>query len=241
MARTTIDEVGKSTLENLSGANLLNDWMFDTIRPYVKGRILEIGSGIGNISTCFIQNDIPLYVSDYSEYYCNLLNNKFANEPLVEGVFQIDLSDSDFERRYASIIGSFDTVFALNVVEHIKDDKLAILNCKKLLAQGGHLIILVPAWQLLYNGFDRELEHFRRYTKKTVKSLLQSQNFEISRTWYFNLAGILGWFVSGTLLRKNTLPAGQLSFYNKLVPIFKVIDRITFNQIGLSVIIVGTK
>lgn len=241
MARSTIDEVGMSTLEHLSIADRLNDWMFDSIRPFTKGRILEIGSGIGNISTCFIDHGIPLCVSDYSDHYCNLLDQKFANQPLVGGVFQIDLADSDFETRYGPLIGRFDTVFALNVVEHINDDQLAIANCKKLLSPGGHLIILVPAWQLLYNGFDKELEHFRRYTKTTVKKLFQSQNLEIVKSWYFNLAGILGWFVSGTVLRKKTLPAGQLTFYNKLVPIFRVADKLTFNSVGLSVIIVGRK
>lgn len=241
MARSTIDEVGMSTLEHLSIADRLNDWMFESIHPYTKGKILEIGSGIGNISSCFVDRGIPLCVSDYSDYYCNLLDHKFSDQPLVEGVFQIDLADSDFETRYASLIGRFDTVFALNVVEHIKDDKLAIANCKKLLSSGGHLIILVPAWQILYNGFDKELEHFRRYNQKTVKQLFQAENLEVIKTWYFNLAGILGWFVSGTLLRKKTLPAGQLSFYNTLVPIFRIIDKITFNSVGLSVIIVGKK
>lgn len=241
MIRETLDEVGKSTLENLSAADRLNDWMYGSIRPFVKGRILETGSGIGNISSCFVQHGIPLAVSDYSQYYCDLLAQKFAGEPLIKGVFQLDLADSAFEERYPQLVGKFDTVYALNVVEHIKDDRLAIANCKKLLAPGGHLIILVPAYQLLYNGFDKELEHFRRYTRRSVKRLFKSQDVDIVKTWYFNLAGILGWFISGTLLRKKTLPSGQLSFYNKLVPLFRIADRLTFNCMGLSVIIVGRR
>jgi 2-polyprenyl-3-methyl-5-hydroxy-6-metoxy-1,4-benzoquinol methylase len=241
MTRSTIDEVGLSTLDSLSAANKLNDWMFETIQPYVKGNILEIGSGIGNISSCFVKHNIPLYVSDYSDHYCMVLKQKFASEALIRDVFQIDLAAADFENHYASLIGTFDAIFALNVVEHIENDGLAIANCKKLLAPGGHLIILVPAFQLLYNGFDKELEHFRRYTRRTLKELFLAQNFKIIKSWYFNLAGILGWFVSGTILRKKTLPAGQLSFYNKLVPIFRIADRLTLNKIGLSVLTVGKK
>lgn len=241
MARSTIDEVGLSTLENLSVVDRLNDWMFESIQPFVKGRVLEIGSGIGNISDCFVKNNHPITLSDYSDHYCNYLDNKFANQPLIEGIFQIDLADADFENRYNLLTGKFDTVFALNVVEHIKDDHLAIANCKKLLKPGGHLIILVPAYQTLYNGFDIELEHFRRYTRKTVTELFNSQQLNILHSWYFNIAGILGWFVSGTILRKKQLPSGQLKFYNKLVPIFRVVDRLTFNQAGLSVIIAGQK
>jgi 2-polyprenyl-3-methyl-5-hydroxy-6-metoxy-1,4-benzoquinol methylase len=241
MIRDTLDEVGKSTLENLSAAGRLNDWMFESIRPYVKGRILETGSGIGNISSCFVQHGIPLAVSDYSQHYRDFLAQKFAGEPLITGVFQLDLAENTFEERYPALIGQYDTVYALNVVEHIEDHQLAIANCKKLLAPGGHLIILVPAYQFLYNGFDKELEHFRRYTRRSVKKLFVSQELDIIKTWYFNLAGILGWFVSGTLLRKKTLPSGQLSFYNKLVPLFRIADRVTFNRLGLSVIIVGRK
>jgi SAM-dependent methyltransferase len=239
MIRSTIDEIGKSTLENLSVADRLNDWMFASIRPYLKGRTLEIGSGIGNISACFVEYGVPLSVSDYSDHYCRLLQGKFAGERLIEGVHQLDLADERFIDKYSSLIGRFDTVFALNVVEHISNDGLAVANCKKLLSPGGHLIILVPAYQLLYNGFDKELEHFRRYTRASVRKLLREQHFAVIKTWYFNLAGILGWFVSGSVFRRKTLPAGQLAFYNKLVPLFRIVDRLTFNRIGLSVIIVG--
>jgi 2-polyprenyl-3-methyl-5-hydroxy-6-metoxy-1,4-benzoquinol methylase len=241
MTRTSVDEVGLSTLESLSAVDQLNNWMFESIRPFVKGRILEIGSGIGNISDCFVKNNQPITLSDYSDHYCNYLDKKFANQPLIQDIFQIDLADVDFDDNYNLLLEKFDTVFALNVVEHIQDDHLAIANCKKLLKPGGHLIILVPAYQTLYNGFDVELEHFRRYTRKTVTQLFNSQKMNILHTWYFNMAGILGWFVSGTILRKKQLPSGQLSFYNKLVPIFRILDRITFNKFGLSVIIVGKK
>jgi 2-polyprenyl-3-methyl-5-hydroxy-6-metoxy-1,4-benzoquinol methylase len=241
MPRSTIDEVGLSTLDSLSAANRLNDWMFESILPFVQGQTLEIGSGIGNISSVFVKNRLPLFVSDYSDHYCEQLRQKFEHEPLIQDVFQIDLALTDFEAKYPELIGKFNTVFALNVVEHIQDDNLAIANCKKLLAPGGHLIILVPAYQMLYNGFDKELEHFRRYTRKTLTQVFKNQNFEILKTWNFNLAGILGWFVSGTIMRKKTLPSGQISFYNKLVPIFRIADRVTGNLIGLSVITVGKK
>jgi 2-polyprenyl-3-methyl-5-hydroxy-6-metoxy-1,4-benzoquinol methylase len=42
------------------------------------------------------------------------------------------------------------------VVEHIKDDRLAIANCKKLLKKNGHLIILVP-----FREISKEQKHSR--------------------------------------------------------------------------------
>jgi 2-polyprenyl-3-methyl-5-hydroxy-6-metoxy-1,4-benzoquinol methylase len=70
--------------------------------------------------------------------------------------------------------GTFDTVYALNVVEHIKDDNLAISNAKKLLKHDGNIIILVPAYQALYNRFDIVLEHYRRYNEQRLNSLLSN-------------------------------------------------------------------
>lgn len=241
MSRSTIDEVGLSTLEHLSDVDQLNDWMFESIKPYIKGSVLEIGSGIGNISSRLIQRGIPLCVSDYSDYYCDLLKKKFADERLIKDVFQLDLAEPDLQSTCPALIGRFDTVFALNVVEHIKDDGLAIANARRLLKAGGQLIVLVPAFQILYNSFDKELEHFRRYTRTSAKKLFRAQGLEVMTSWYFNLAGILGWFVSGTLLGKKELPARQLTLYNKLVPLFRFADRLTFNSAGLSVIIVGKK
>ena len=54
------DDIGFSTLVNISRASKLNTWMFSAIRPWLKGRILEIGSGIGNISSVLIRKEIPL-------------------------------------------------------------------------------------------------------------------------------------------------------------------------------------
>ncbi|HEU4554125.1 MAG TPA: methyltransferase domain-containing protein [Chitinophaga sp.] len=234
-------EVGLSTLENLSVAERLNQWMFDSIHPYVKTPILEIGSGIGNISACFVQHKIPLYVSDYTIDYCRMLQQKFAQQPLVKAVLQLDLATPGLENTCPQLVGQFNTVFALNVVEHIKDHQQAIANCYKLLAPGGRVIILVPAYQTLYNGFDRELEHYRRYTRASLRQLLESQGFHVLRTWHFNFAGIFGWFWSGTIMRRKTLPADQLKFYNKLVPLFRIADKVTMNKVGLSVIGVGEK
>ena len=57
----------------------------------------------------------------------------------------------------------------------------------------------------------------------------------------FNFIGIFGWFFSGKILRKKTIPEGQMGLFNKLVPIIKIWDKIVFNRWGLSVIEVGQK
>ena len=135
----------------------------------------------------------------------------------------------------------YDTVFALNVIEHIFDDTLALKNCHKLLKKGGQLIILVPSYQKLFNKFDEELGHYRRYNKESLSEIFIKNNYQIKHRQYFNFVGTFGWYITGSLLKKEAIPEGQMRLYNALVPIFKIIDKILFNKAGLSVISVGKK
>lgn len=237
-----IDQEGLETLEVVGSAHAFNEWMFQTIFPYIQpGNVLEIGSGIGNISRFFLDKEVDITLTDIREQYCEALRGRFEGHPQLKGVFSLDLVHPQFEEFYRPYLGQFDNLYALNVIEHIEDDRLALANCKMLLKPGGRLIILVPAYQSLYNTFDRELYHFRRYTRKTMSKVFSDNNLKILRRFHFNCMGILGWFVSGGLLKKKTIPSGSMKLYDRLVPVFKIIDAAMLGQIGLSVIVVGEK
>src|SRR5688500_2598538 len=233
-----IDKEGWETLDAIAGADKFNEWMYRTIKPYCSGNILEIGSGIGNISKFFIDDKANITLSDIRPVYCDELKKKF---PEVVDVIELDLTHPAFDTEYSALIGKYDTVFDIHVVEHIKDHRLAIGNCYKLLKTAGKLVTLVPAYAALYNRFDRELEHFRRYTKKELNSLLISSGFTIQHSQYFNFMGIPGWYISGKHQKNKTIPKSQMSLYNKLVPLFKLVDKILLNKVGLSVISAGIK
>ncbi len=236
-----LDIEGMATLEAIANAPRFNEWMYKVTSSRLTGRILEIGSGIGNISEQYLKDGRKLMLSDIRDNYCQYLGSKFEHEPTYAGVRTLDLVHPHFEQEYADLLGNFDGVFALNVVEHIADDNLAIANAKKLLCKGGRLVILVPAYQALFNEFDRSLEHYRRYTEGSLKSIFEKNNFQIVHSQYFNFAAIAGWWFSGNILKKKTIPAGQMQLYNMLVPIFKIIDKIVLNKIGISVIVEGVK
>ncbi|MBN8565953.1 MAG: class I SAM-dependent methyltransferase [Flavobacteriales bacterium] len=236
MSLKEIDLEGMETLHVIEKANKFNRWMYETIKPFCKGKILEIGCGIGNISEFFIQDSQDIVLSDLRENYLEIVSKKFTNPTI-----KINLIDPEFDTKYDEIIGTFDTVFALNVIEHIEDDKQAIANCKKLLKKGGNLIILVPAYQFLFNNFDKELEHFRRYTRKKIETVIAENHLEIVNSFYFNFIGIIGWYVSGSILKKKTIPENQMGLFNLLVPVFRWADKIILNKIGLSVICVSKK
>ncbi|TAE56691.1 MAG: class I SAM-dependent methyltransferase [Bacteroidetes bacterium] len=237
-----LDQEGLETLQTISAAHHFNRWMHDTVEKELReGTVLEVGSGIGNISRMFLDAGWKTCLSDIRDSYLTHLESTYAGHPSLIDILQVDLVHPDFENAYGAWLEKFDNIFALNVIEHIENDTLAIANCKKLLRPGGRLVILVPAHQLLYNRFDEELFHYRRYNRKSLKRLFEVNGLRIRSSFYFNLAGIFGWWFSGTLLRKKTIPQGQMKLYNQLVPLFRVSDRLTLRQLGLSVVVAGEK
>ncbi|MDX1906852.1 MAG: methyltransferase domain-containing protein [Bacteroidia bacterium] len=234
------DREGRATLEAIAAADQFNTWMATTVADWmVPGTVLEVGSGIGNISAYFLAKGYQITLSDIRPSYCEELTNMFAGYSNLQGVRAVDLVHPAFEAEYADLLGSFDNVYALNVIEHIEDDSLALANCQRLLRPGGRLIILVPAWQALYNTFDVSLQHYRRYTARTMQAAFKRAGVPVIKHFYFNLMGIAGWFFSGHILRKKVIPSGQMKLYNQLVPVFKLIDWLTGRRVGLSVIVVG--
>ena len=73
----------------------------------------------------------------------------------------------------------FDVIIALNVLEHIKDDHIAIKNIYRMLKPNGILIIEVPAGPNLYDVYDSYLMHFRRYSKDQVYKLIEKNNLKV--------------------------------------------------------------
>jgi SAM-dependent methyltransferase len=233
-----LDPDGEATLEVMSLAPRFNRWMFETIRPFLAGTILEIGSGIGNISAQLLDAGLDSVLSDVRPQYCHRLRREFGGHPHCQGVVPLDLVHPAFDRAYSRLLSRFDTLFALNVVEHIEDDAQALTNCRKLLRRGGRLVVLVPAYQALYNSIDRELCHFRRYTRGTLDGAFVAGGMEVERSFYFNTTGAIGWFISG-LMRRKAPPRMLVQIYNLLVPLARLVDRLTLRQIGLSVVAVG--
>lgn len=231
------DAEGLHTLEAVSEAGQFNRWMYEQVRPYVHGKILEVGSGIGNISSFFIRGQADITLSDVRAEYCLALQTAFPSQT----VLQMNLVDHDFTEKYAALSSTFNGVFALNVIEHIDDHLTALKNIRFLLKPGGTVLILVPAGPSLYNKIDKGLYHYRRYTRRSLPALLQSAGFRVEHTWMFNALGIPAWITGGLLFREKELKKGQMNAYDKLVPLARMLDKLTFRRVGLSVISAGRK
>lgn len=109
-----------------------------------------------------------------------------------------------------------------------------------MLRPGGTLIFLAPSYNALFCEFDRQLGHYRRYTKKSMAGLFSVNELKVIHQEYFNLAGVAGWFIFGKLLNRKRI-SGEMKLYEKLVPFFRLIDKMSFRSVGLSTITVVKK
>lgn len=217
-----------------------SQWMYDQFKDKIKGDILEIGSGIGTYSEKLI-NDFPtskIVLSDISENYVEDLKKRFVL-PNVESVI-FDLNNKVHFQRVGK--NKFDTIIALNVIEHIEDDYVALDFIYEMLKQNGKALILVPAHQSLYNNIDRKVGHYRRYSKKTLLELIDKTNFQIDDVYFYNASGILGWILSGNILQKDEIEEDTYTIYDKMIPLIKIIEKyLLFRSIGISLIVILSK
>ncbi len=231
----TKDPIGKETLERLSQVDAYSAWQYKAIKRYVGNRVMEIGSGIGNISS-FLLDSEKLVLTDVNEEYLSILSKRFKSKKNVKvGPFNLDTGQPSYKK------DKIDTIICMNVLEHIKDDLFALRQLHSMLEDDGKLLLLVPAHQFLFGTLDTALGHFRRYNHKNLPPKLIRSGFAIEKMFYFNRFATLGWWLNGRVLKKEILPEGQLSLFGQLVPVLSILDKILAFPFGISIIAVARK
>jgi SAM-dependent methyltransferase len=140
-------------------------------------KILDIGCGTGETLT-FLEDflDKPsLYGVDTSAVAI-----EFAKKRGHQNILKVDAKKLPFKT------DTFDYVLLLDVIEHIKDDDSVILEAKRVLRPGGHIIITTPALQIIWSEHDAAQGHFRRYVRRRIRSLATKSRMSIERISYFN-------------------------------------------------------
>jgi SAM-dependent methyltransferase len=221
--------VGGRVLEAFADTPRLNRWLYSKVAPHVRGEVLEIGSGIGNMSGHIIERAERAVLTDMEPHYLERLSARFASDRRVT-VARFDLDAAPppeiAERR-------FDAIVAMNVIEHIEDDQRLVTTLANLLKPGGKLLIYVPACPFAYGALDRALGHYRRYTPETLAALLARAGLEAQWPTYVNVLGLLGWMVNGRVRRKEHLSARQVALFERLVPLLRLEDHVRL-PIGLG-------
>jgi glycosyltransferase involved in cell wall biosynthesis len=217
--------VGHVTLARLARLEPYNRWLVGRFAHAVGRRVLEIGAGFGNLTRHFIEKDPRgpvrelVVASDVDPVAVEYLKGTFRDNPVVRvASYRFPLTPSEREEIHGLAI---DTIVCCNVLEHIEDDASTLSDMAAVLPPGGRLVLLVPAHSWLYGTLDEQLRHFRRYEKEGLEEKLSKAGFTIEDCRFINRIGILGWFVSGKILRRRVLPRSQLQAFQFLLPLLK--------------------
>ncbi|MEA3209375.1 MAG: hypothetical protein QOE70_2432 [Chthoniobacter sp.] len=227
---------GKVTLDALEQAPRFNQWMYETVRPWLGQRVAELGVGRGNLSR-FIRRHEHVLLTDYRLDYLAELQFRWSDQPGLQ-IGKLDLTrPADYEQ-----LRGFrpDSIVFLNVLEHIEDDRAVLENLFDTVPADCRVVVLVPYNMKLYSEFDRRLGHFRRYAKGELEGKFRAAGFEVEQQLFFNKVGVFAWYLNNTLGGQKKLKPWQLRLYNALTPIFRVLDRV-LPTAGLSTIVVGRK
>jgi SAM-dependent methyltransferase len=226
---------GLTTLEILTEAKNYNRWIAENFYSSIEAPLLEFGSGIGNISE-LLSSYTPLCLTDTDESMLAHLSDKFSHIDDVS-VDYLDITQPPPEH----LVGSFQTVIGINVLEHVEEDEQALFHLGNLLKPSGRLLLLVPAKKWAYTELDKQLGHFRRYEKKELGVKLVKASFQIEKLYYFNIVGLMSWIIRDKIQRSGGLRPYQVSSFDTIVPVLKRIESKVRMPIGISLIAIAQK
>ena len=150
---------------------LLHTLMAGSTAPGATCRILEIGAGVGQ--------NVPVLA-------------RFGSVDVLEidPVGRAALHErQDVGHVYEAPVPTtlnhrYDVIVALDVLEHLPDDRAATDWVADNLEPGGRFIATVPAYQWLFSHHDVALEHYRRYTRGQLLAALPSR-LTVLQSGYF--------------------------------------------------------
>jgi len=223
-------------LEAMSFARNYHRWVLGEIKNYLGAYVAEVGAGMGSFSEYLLEAGIERLVAfEPSTNMFSFLEEKFYSDHRVEAI------NDYFEGKSQHCSGSFDSICYINVLEHIEDDAKALSHTYQALNEEGHVLIFVPALSFLYSNLDKKLGHFRRYSKDQLVEVVLSAGFTVKKVKYFDIAGIIPWYIAFVLLKQTAMQKNVSMYDNYVVPVMSKIERVITPPVGKNLVLVGQK
>lgn len=235
MSAERIDYIG-TELDLFQHARNWKNYYGRSFRPFVKGRVLDVGCGMGVNADHLWNPAVTSYT--FLEPDPQLLDQVPAHvrTPALRDARRINGTTSSIPAGER-----FDTILYLDVIEHIEDSTAELRRAYELLAPGGHLLILVPAFNYLYSPFDKAIGHFRRYDKGILTRELPPDLVRI-RTRYMDSVALFASLANKWFLGRSTPTLKQVLFWDRIiVPLSKVMDPLVFHRFGKSLLSISRK
>ena len=220
-----------SELELFAHAHHWKSYYQRFIKPHLKGRVLEVGAGIG--ATTEILCD-----GSQTEWLC-LEPDVELNRQIADAIHRKALPTccrnrtgtiQDLERD-----DKFNTILYIDVLEHIAEDREELCCAASHLGPAGKLIILSPAHPCLYSPFDKSIGHFRRYTRRSLAKIAPA-GLTCKRLIYLDSVGLLASGVNRLFLQQSMPQLRQILFWDRvLIPASRLLDPCLGYALGKSV------
>ena len=209
------------------------NYQYKLIKEYIGNKVLEVGPGSGNFAKNFLVDKVnSIYLNEINENLKLKLTQKFDENKNVKII----------SKKINEINDKFDTICYFDVIEHIEFHEDEILNALNKLEKNGHLIIIVPAFNYLFSNYDRSVGHYRRYEKKFFINFVKKNSHLINeKLIYFDSIGYFFLILNKIINSKNKSIGFATFVWNLLIPISKLLDLITFNSFGKSLLCVIKK
>jgi ubiquinone/menaquinone biosynthesis C-methylase UbiE len=132
-----------------------------------KGVVLDCGCGTGFNHSSFKGSRLVVS-ADISPHALRLCKKKG-----IRNLVQADATKLPFSN------GRFDIVAAIELIEHIKDDRAALNEFMRVLKPGGIVILTTPAFPFLWGDDDILAHHERRYLREDLVRKVKNAGFSI--------------------------------------------------------------
>jgi SAM-dependent methyltransferase len=220
---------GVEILEALESAHNYNDYLTRLIRESTGSKeLIDFGAGIGTFSKRLRSAGYHIKCIEPDP----LQRKKLEQEGFdtAENITSVPDDSASF-------------IFSLNVFEHIERDTAAIQDVCRKLKPGGALLIYVPAFECLWTSLDEKVFHFRRYTKRSLRRLVEQEGFTIEQVRYADCLGFIAAFIFRLFNRNaSTLTATAISFYDRwLFARSRVLDKLFGRWFGKNVYVLCRK
>jgi len=201
------------TLEDqrlMSAAKNYFAWQSRLAMREVGQKVIEIGCGVGNFTGMLLDRELVVAV-DREAACIEQLKERYPGRANLRAMVG-DIGDGRLD-----VGEGFDTCVCLNVLEHVEDDICALRAMRDLLAPGGAVILIVPAFAALYGPIDQELGHRRRYGRGDLERVARGAGLRVVKIHYMNLAGLFGWWWNARIAKRTVQSAAQIAFFDRWV------------------------
>jgi len=95
------------------------------------------------------------------------------------------LIEADLTQEVPTLAEPYDALLALDVIEHLDDDRAAVRRLGALVRPGGLVVVSVPALPELFSDYDRIQGHRRRYVPNTLQGAFADSDLKVTKIFWW--------------------------------------------------------